>query len=196
MNLMNLISRLALVIATVALFSFSAVAQEKKLTEKDVPAAVISAFKNAYPKAKIRGYALEKEDGKTFYEIESNEGTTQRDVQYNPDGTVAEVEESIAASDLPAAAQEAIRKQYPKAVISLAEKTVAGDKVGEARKRLAAALENGKELYGRARDKAVEGVKATDQAVREHPYQAIGIALGVGALLGYLVARRFNGNRD
>jgi uncharacterized membrane protein YkoI len=130
MNSMNLISRVALLTATVALLSFSAVAQEKKLTEKDVPAAVITAFKNAYPKATIRGYALEKEHGKTFYEIESNEGTTQRDVQYNPDGTVAEVEESIPASELPAAAQAAIRKQYPKAVISLAEKTVAGDKVG------------------------------------------------------------------
>jgi ElaB/YqjD/DUF883 family membrane-anchored ribosome-binding protein len=67
---------------------------------------------------------------------------------------------------------------------------VAGDKVGEARKRLAAALENGKELYGRVRDKAVEGVEAADEAVREHPYQAMGIALGVGALLGYLIARR------
>ena len=130
MKLMNLISRVTLLIATVALLSFSAIAQEKKLTEKDVPAAVISAFKNAYPKATIRGYALEKEDGKTFYEIESNEGTTQRDIQYNADGTVAEIEESIAASELPAAAQAAIRKQYPKAVISLAEKTVAGDKVG------------------------------------------------------------------
>ena len=33
---------------------------------------------------------------------------------------------------------------------------VAGEKVGEARKRLAAALESGKEIYGRARDKAVD----------------------------------------
>jgi ElaB/YqjD/DUF883 family membrane-anchored ribosome-binding protein len=67
---------------------------------------------------------------------------------------------------------------------------VAGEKVGEARKRLAAALERGKEVYGRVREKAVQGAKATDEAVREHPYQAIGIALGVGALIGYLVARR------
>src|SRR5882672_7529085 len=73
---------------------------------------------------------------------------------------------------------------------------VAGEKVGEARKRLAAALESGKELYGRARDKAVECAKATDQAVREHPYQAIGIALGVGALVGYLVARRCSRKED
>jgi len=67
---------------------------------------------------------------------------------------------------------------------------VAGEKVSEARKRLAAALENGKEIFGRVKEKAVEGAKATDQAVHEYPYQAIGIALGVGALIGYLVTRR------
>ena len=71
---------------------------------------------------------------------------------------------------------------------------VAGDKVAEARKRLGAALESGKELYGRVRDKAVEGAKAADETVREHPYQAIGIAFGVGALLGYLLTRRCSRN--
>jgi ElaB/YqjD/DUF883 family membrane-anchored ribosome-binding protein len=73
---------------------------------------------------------------------------------------------------------------------------VAGEKVSDARKRLADALESGKEFYGRVRDKAVEGAKATDEAVHEHPYQAIGIALGIGALIGYLAARRFSRNGD
>ncbi len=73
---------------------------------------------------------------------------------------------------------------------------VAGEKVGEARKRLAAALESGQEIYGRVREKAVEGAKVADQAVHEHPYQAIGIALGVGALIGYLVGCRCSRNRD
>ena len=73
---------------------------------------------------------------------------------------------------------------------------VAGEKVGETRKRLAAALERGKEIAGTVRDKAVEGVRAADATVREHPYQAIGIALGVGALLGYLVSRRCSRNGD
>ena len=67
---------------------------------------------------------------------------------------------------------------------------VAGEKVGEARKRLADALERGKEVYGRVRQKAVQGVKATDEALHEYPYQAIGIAIGVGAVIGYLVARQ------
>ena len=73
---------------------------------------------------------------------------------------------------------------------------VAGEKVGEARKRLAAALERGKEIYGRVREKAVEGAKAADAAVHEHPYQAIGIAVGVGALLGYLAGRRCSRSSD
>ena len=67
---------------------------------------------------------------------------------------------------------------------------VAGDKVGDARKRLAAALENGKELYGRVREKAIEGAKAADQTVRENPYQAIALGVSVGVLLGYLLGRR------
>jgi len=71
---------------------------------------------------------------------------------------------------------------------------VAGEKVGEARKRLAAALESGKEIYGRVRDRAVEGAKVADQTVRENPYQAIAIGVGVGALLGYLLARRCSRN--
>ena len=73
---------------------------------------------------------------------------------------------------------------------------VAGEKVGDARKRLAAALERGKEMYGRVKEKAVEGAKAADEAVHEHPYQAIAIGVGVGAIIGYLLARRCSRNGD
>ena len=73
---------------------------------------------------------------------------------------------------------------------------VAGEKVSEARQRLAVALENGKEVYGRVRDKAIEGAKAADQTMHEHPYQAIGIALGIGALIGYFVLRRCSRSGD
>ena len=73
---------------------------------------------------------------------------------------------------------------------------VAGEKIGEARKRLVAALERGKEAYGQVRDKAVKSAKATDQAVREHPYQVLGIAFGVGVIIGLLAVRRRARNRD
>jgi ElaB/YqjD/DUF883 family membrane-anchored ribosome-binding protein len=73
---------------------------------------------------------------------------------------------------------------------------VGGEKVSEARHRLAAALERGKEVYGRVREKAIAGAKAADEAVHEHPYQAIAIGVGVGALIGYLLGRRSSRNHD
>jgi len=73
---------------------------------------------------------------------------------------------------------------------------VAGEKVGEARKRVAEALERGKEFCGCVRDKAVEGAKAADVAVHQHPYQAIAVGVAFGALAGFLLARRCNCNRE
>jgi ElaB/YqjD/DUF883 family membrane-anchored ribosome-binding protein len=73
---------------------------------------------------------------------------------------------------------------------------VAGEKVGEARKRLAAALESAKDIASNVRDKAVAGAKVADQTIRENPYQAIAIGVGVGALIGFLVARRCSRNGD
>jgi ElaB/YqjD/DUF883 family membrane-anchored ribosome-binding protein len=80
--------------------------------------------------------------------------------------------------------------------LMVATADVAGEKVTEARERLAAALDGGKKIFGRVKEKAVEGAKATDQAVHEHPYQAIGIAFVVGAFIGYLVTRRCSHKDD
>ena len=66
---------------------------------------------------------------------------------------------------------------------------VAGEKVAEARKRLAAALDSGKQIFGRVREKTVEGAKTADQLVRENPYQSLVIAFGVGAVVGFVLAR-------
>ena len=74
--------------------------------------------------------------------------------------------------------------------LMVATSDVAGEKVRESRKRLAAALEGAKGIYGRVREKAIEAPKAAGHALHEHPYQAIGIGLGVGALIGFLLARR------
>jgi ElaB/YqjD/DUF883 family membrane-anchored ribosome-binding protein len=73
---------------------------------------------------------------------------------------------------------------------------VAGEKVGDARKRLAAALERAKEIGGAVRDKAIASAKAADQTIRENPYQAIAIGFGVGVLLGFLLSRRYSRNSD
>ena len=73
---------------------------------------------------------------------------------------------------------------------------VASQKFGEARQRVGEKVEVAKEAAVRVRDQAVDYAKATDEAVRQHPYQALGIAFGVGAILGYLVSRRGSCNGD
>ena len=67
---------------------------------------------------------------------------------------------------------------------------VASQKFGEARQRVVEKVESAKETAGRVRDQAENYAKATDEAVRQYPYQALGIAFGVGALLGFLASRR------
>jgi ElaB/YqjD/DUF883 family membrane-anchored ribosome-binding protein len=67
---------------------------------------------------------------------------------------------------------------------------VGGEKVREARQRLATALDSGQSILGRAKAKMLEGGRATDAAMHEYPYQTLGIALGMVAVVGYLVMRR------
>jgi ElaB/YqjD/DUF883 family membrane-anchored ribosome-binding protein len=67
---------------------------------------------------------------------------------------------------------------------------VAEEKVIEARKRLAAAIGKGRDAWRAVQDKAVSSAKATDRVIRDHPYHSIGIALGVGIVVGFLARRR------
>jgi ElaB/YqjD/DUF883 family membrane-anchored ribosome-binding protein len=67
---------------------------------------------------------------------------------------------------------------------------VADEKVVQARKRLAAALESGQQAYDTVRERMVESARAADRAVHEHPYPTLTIAFGLGALIGLLLRRR------
>jgi ElaB/YqjD/DUF883 family membrane-anchored ribosome-binding protein len=67
---------------------------------------------------------------------------------------------------------------------------VAEEKVVAARKRLMAAIEKGKEAWTIVQEKAVAGAKATDQVIRENPYKSLGVAFGLGIIIGYLLRRR------
>jgi ElaB/YqjD/DUF883 family membrane-anchored ribosome-binding protein len=66
----------------------------------------------------------------------------------------------------------------------------AGEKVKEVRSRLSTALASAKATCEKLQDKTLEAAKATDHVIREHPYESIGVAFGVGLLIGVLVGRR------
>jgi hypothetical protein len=52
-----------------------------------------------------------------------------RDLMYNVDGTVISIEEEMNAADLPAPVTAALKKLYPKATITVAEKLTEGTKI-------------------------------------------------------------------
>jgi len=60
----------------------------------------------------------------------------------------------------------------------------------EVRTRLTASIDKAKEMCTRLQEQTLVASKATDKVVRENPYQAVGIAFGVGLLIGLLAARR------
>lgn len=65
----------------------------------------------------------------------------------------------------------------------------AAEKFTELRERLREVLAEGQSSYERVRDEAVRRAKQADHFVRENPYYAVGVAAGVGALIGILVSR-------
>ena len=76
-------------------------------------------------------------------------------------------------------------------------KATAGDmseKAKEARSRVAAALERAKTTCIHLQEQTLATAKAAakkaDTTIREHPYESIGVAFGVGLLIGVLVTRK------
>jgi ElaB/YqjD/DUF883 family membrane-anchored ribosome-binding protein len=87
-----------------------------------------------------------------------------------------------------------------RAVVDDAERLVAetGDEAGagarEARERVAESLEQARArleaLEADVRARAREAADDADRYVRQHPWQAVGVAAAVGFLVGLLVSRR------
>jgi ElaB/YqjD/DUF883 family membrane-anchored ribosome-binding protein len=65
-----------------------------------------------------------------------------------------------------------------------------GEKADEARQRLTDALQAARSVCGKLEGTALEGVKCADSAIRSHPYQSVGVAVGIGILIGALVTRK------
>lgn len=63
----------------------------------------------------------------------------------------------------------------------------AADAGREAAGRLGAAMQSAK---ANIQEKTAASARATDRTIRQHPYESIGIAFGVGVLIGVLINRR------
>jgi ElaB/YqjD/DUF883 family membrane-anchored ribosome-binding protein len=63
------------------------------------------------------------------------------------------------------------------------------------RNAIASAWRSTKGKYFQVHDKVSNAAQTTDETVRENVYAAVGIALGIGAALGYLLTSKPRKNR-
>lgn len=120
MKLLNLSKLFFIILIVFALISCGK-EQERTVTEKEVPQAVLQAFNSTYPGATINEYAEEKEDGRTVYEISCEFESRKIDAIYNPNGTIYAIEEVIPADALPDVILQAIAKEFQQFSIELTE---------------------------------------------------------------------------
>ena len=66
----------------------------------------------------------------------------------------------------------------------------ARETAGEARARLGRAIEAARRSCDRAQRRVKKGVKMADEGVHKHPYETLGLAFGVGLVLGALAVWR------
>jgi len=71
---------------------------------------------------------------------------------------------------------------------------VAGDRIGELRERITDRLRDAKVRLADAEELLVDrtraAARATDDYVNDNPWRAVGIAAGVGLLIGIIIGRR------
>jgi len=97
--------------ASVLALSLTAFAQEKRIERSALPPAVEKAVQVETKGATIKGFAEEREHGKTFYEVETVVSGRTRDILFAIDGTVAEVEEEVAFDSPPTNVQTELKKK-------------------------------------------------------------------------------------
>jgi ElaB/YqjD/DUF883 family membrane-anchored ribosome-binding protein len=70
----------------------------------------------------------------------------------------------------------------------------AGEKVSAAREKIQDSLRHAKvklaEVEDVLIDKGRQAARATDEYVHDHPWKAVGIAAGIGLIIGMLISRR------
>lgn len=129
MKINNHTSFVVTVLSGLLLTSSLLLAQDKKLTHDQLPAAVQHAMDTETQGSTVKGYATEVENGKRSYEAETMKNGHSRDVSFNPDGSLAEVEEEVAFDQLPAPVQKALHTRARGAQIGKVESLTKHDKL-------------------------------------------------------------------
>jgi uncharacterized protein YuzE len=102
---------------------------EKKLKKTEVPAPVLDAVTRKYPKAQLKNFGEELEDGKKIFEVELTSGKDQVSIDVSPEGKILAEETVIAPAALPAPIKAALQaSKYKGWKIAKAESVIHDEK--------------------------------------------------------------------
>jgi hypothetical protein len=122
--------RLLIVAAIVMLASAATMtSQEKKITRKDLPAAVEQTVREQSEGATITGFSTEVEGGKKIYEVQMTVKGHGRDLSIDGQGHLLEIEDEVAFASLPAEVQAGLKKAAGTATLGKIEALTKGGKV-------------------------------------------------------------------
>lgn len=96
-----MIRQASLVTTAILTLTLNAAAQEKKIDQASLPAAVQKTVQQQSTGATIKGFSTEKEHGKKVYEAEMMVNGHSKDIQIAEDGTLNEIEEQVDLNALP-----------------------------------------------------------------------------------------------
>ena len=117
------------VICIALLLSTTALAKDKKIQRADLPAAVEKAVAAHSQGATIRGFSGEKGNGQTYYEAEMTVSGHSKDISFDADGKVVEIEEQVALDSLSAAVKEGLQAKAGAGKIVKVESITKHDKL-------------------------------------------------------------------
>ncbi len=103
--------------------------QEGKIERKDLPAAVEKTVARESKGATIKGFGVEKEDGKTTYEVEMMVDGRSKDLSIDADGNVLSIEEEVSMDSLSADVKAGLTKAAGAGTMGKIESLTKGGKL-------------------------------------------------------------------
>jgi uncharacterized membrane protein YkoI len=100
-----------LAFATVISFAFIAMAQETPVKLANLPPAVRAAVEQQRQGGTLRGLSRETENGKTYYEAELTVNGHNKDVLFDAQGNVVEIEETVDLASVPPPVRQTLERE-------------------------------------------------------------------------------------
>jgi hypothetical protein len=104
-------------------------APEKTLTQADVPRPVIEAVTRKYPRAKLKKFGKELDEGKPIFEVELTSEKERISIDLTPEGKILAEETELSPAALPAPVKAGLQaSKYKGWKITRAEKVIHDEK--------------------------------------------------------------------